>query len=104
MFALQGPFLIEIIFNGNPIVLFYNLSRRQSLRCGANAEKKSFCLNILWDSFFIAQSPPNEIEPSYPSYGNVKGRCACEIIYGSPERQKKSYLKGYLAAIKRLML
>ena len=26
------------------------------------------------------------------------------IIYRSPERQKKSYLKGYLAAIKRLML
>ena len=38
-------------------------------------------------------------------HGNVKGRCACEIIYGSPERQKKSYLKNYLAAIlKRLML
>ena len=37
-------------------------------------------------------------------HGNVKGRCACEIIYGSPERQNKSSLKGYLAAIKRLML
>ena len=37
-------------------------------------------------------------------HGNVKGRCACEIIYGIPERQKKSYLKGYLATIKRLML
>ena len=36
--------------------------------------------------------------------GNVKGRCACEIIYGSLERQKISYLKGYLAGIKRLML
>ena len=35
---------------------------------------------------------------------NVKGRCACEIIYGSLERQTKSYLKGYLAAIKGLML
>ena len=33
--------------------------------------------------------------------GNVKGRCVCEIISGSPERQKKSYLKGYLVAIKR---
>ena len=32
----------------------------------------------------------------------MKGRCACEIIYGSPERQKKSYLKGYLAAIKKI--
>ena len=37
-------------------------------------------------------------------HGHVEGRCACEIIYGSPERQKKSYLKDYLAAIKRLML
>ena len=37
-------------------------------------------------------------------HGNVEGRCACEIIYGSPARQKKSYLKDHLAAIKRLML
>ena len=39
-------------------------------------------------------------------HGHVEGRCACEIIYGnrSPERQKKSYLKDYLAAKKRLML
>ena len=36
-------------------------------------------------------------------HGNVKGRCACEIIYGCPERHKKSYLKGYLAVIKRSM-
>ena len=34
--------------------------------------------------------------------GNVKGKCTCKIISGSPERpKKKSYLKGYLAAIKR---
>ena len=26
------------------------------------------------------------------------------LFYGSPERQKKSYLKSYLASIKRLML
>ena len=37
-------------------------------------------------------------------HGYVEGRCACEIIYGNPERQKKSHLKGYLATIKRLML
>ena len=37
-------------------------------------------------------------------HDHVEGRCACEIIYGSPERQKKSYLKDCLAAIKRLML
>ena len=37
-------------------------------------------------------------------HGHMEGRCACEIIYGSPERQKKSYLKDHLAAIKRLML
>ena len=24
-----------------------------------------------------------------PRHGNVKGRCACDIIYGSPERHKK---------------
>ena len=34
----------------------------------------------------------------------VKGRCACEIIYGSPERQKKSYLKSHLATIKKKLM
>ena len=35
-------------------------------------------------------------------HGNVEERC--ETTYGSPEKQKISCLKGYLAAIKRLML
>ena len=38
--SAQGPFLIEIIFNGNPIVLFYNLSRRQSLGYRARQKKR----------------------------------------------------------------
>lgn len=46
MFA-QGPFLIEIIFNGNPIVLFYNLSRRQSLRRRARQKKNIFLVQVL---------------------------------------------------------
>ena len=39
-------------------------------------------------------------------HGNVKGRCTCEIINFKEAQKgtKKSYLKGYLSAIKRLML
>lgn len=61
MFA-RGPFPIEIIFNGNPIVLFYNLSRRQSLRCRARQKNtffqfKSFFLNIFVGFFFLLSNP-----------------------------------------------
>ena len=35
---------------------------------------------------------------------NVKGRCACEIFMEAQKGKKKSYLKDYLAAIKRLIL
>ena len=42
--SAQGPFLIEIIFNGNPIVLFYNLSRRQSLGYRTRQKKKKIFL------------------------------------------------------------
>ena len=38
-------------------------------------------------------------------HGNVKGRCACEIQFMKAQKGKKmSYLKGHLAAIKRLIL
>ena len=36
-------------------------------------------------------------------HGNGKGRCACHHLW-KPRKAKKSYLKGYLAATKRLML
>ena len=36
-------------------------------------------------------------------HGNGKGRCACHHLW-KPRKAKKSYLKGYLAAIKILML
>ena len=35
-------------------------------------------------------------------HGNVKGRCACEIIYGSPERQKKILFEGLFSRNKQI--
>ena len=35
-------------------------------------------------------------------HGNVKGRCACEIIYGSPERQKKILFERLFSRNKKI--
>ena len=34
--------------------------------------------------------------------GNVKGRCACEIISGSPERQKKILFEKFFSYNKKM--
>ena len=111
MFALQGLFLIEIVFNGNPIVLFYNSNRRQSLRCGANAKKKTilvqvFLLEHFVGVFFYCPNPAKRKWTKLPSMSlvtrNVKGRCACEIIYGSPERQKKILFERLFSRNKKI--
>lgn len=52
--SAQGPFLIEIIFNGNPIVLFYNLSRRQSLGYRARQKKPLFLVQVFLFEHFCA--------------------------------------------------
>ena len=60
--SAQCPFLIEIIFNGNPIVLFYNLSRRQSLGYTARQKKTLFLVQVfLFEHFcgilFLLSNP-----------------------------------------------
>lgn len=88
--SAQGPFLIEIIFNGNPIVLFYNLSRRQSLGYRARQKKKKLFLvqvflfeHFCGILFLLSNPPPNENEPSYlpgrfTLFLKLQSVCSCE--------------------------
>lgn len=87
--SAQGPFLIEIIFNGNPIVLFYNLSRRQSLGYRARQKKTLFLVQVfLFEHFcgilfLLSNPPPNENEQSYlpgrfTLFLKLQSVCSCE--------------------------